>query len=131
MENSVTLESLVGEHVLTGVDSEQTRQECAYEDATALRFVLDGRIYVATEDPEDGYRSCLGGIAIVDGPPVVNVFPPCRVVGSMLESSSDEILELRDVSTGKVVLEVGTSDTDDYYPSFVGNFTPESMAVNQ
>ncbi len=127
---SVALESLVGEHVLMGVDSEQIRPDGAYEDATALRFVLDGLIYVVTEDPSDGYRSCLGSVEIVEGPPVKNMFPPCRVLASMATGSSDEVLELRDVTTGKVVLQVGTDNSDNYYPSFVGNFTPEHMAVN-
>ncbi len=29
-----------------------------------------------------------------------------------------------------VVLEVGTDNSDDYYPSFVANFQPENMATN-
>jgi hypothetical protein len=36
-----------------------------------------------------------------------------------------------DVTTGKVVFEVGTEDIDDYYPGFVVEFNPENMAINQ
>lgn len=32
--------------------------------------------------------------------------------------------------TDKPVLTVGTSNTDDYYPSFVAHFEPENMSVN-
>ena len=40
-------------------------------------------------------------------------------------------LELLDCKTGKTVLEVGTENTDDYYPCFVANWSPENMACNQ
>lgn len=135
--NSIELNTLVGEHILTGVDHEQVRIVDAggydYEDATMLRFVLDGQIYVATEDPNDGYRSSLRSLLIVDGPPVANMFAPVRVF--VREAGSDreyvnDYLEFIDANNGKTILEVGTDNADDYYPSFVGRFWPERMAVN-
>jgi hypothetical protein len=32
---------------------------------------------------------------------------------------------------GLVILEVGTDNNDDYYPSFVSSWKPENMAVNR
>lgn len=65
---------------------------------------------------------------------VANRFPPVRVVG-VYKRDGDwggacDILQLVDVVTGQVVLEVGTDNTDDYYPSFVADFRPQAMAVN-
>jgi hypothetical protein len=39
-------------------------------------------------------------------------------------------LHLIDVETGGVVLEVGTSYSDSYYPSCVMNFNPENLVHN-
>lgn len=115
------LSDLVGKHTLTGCD------QAGVGDANAFVFVLDGVAYRAQEDGNDGYRSALGEIAIVTDP-VVNTFPPVEVIGR-LDKGSD-ILELIDTVTGKTVIEVGTADADDYYPSYVANFTPENMATN-
>jgi hypothetical protein len=43
------------------------------------------------------------------------------------EVSNNDILHLRSAKTGKLILSVGTSNTDDYYPSFVSDFVPETM----
>ena len=119
-EQSVTLEQFVGEHELGGVDMSGSG------DANGVVFVVDGVSYQALEDESDGYRSMLGELKVVDAP-VKNVFQAVRCVGKM----RGEILELTDAQSGKTVLELGTDDSDDYYPSFVCNFTPEAMSVNQ
>lgn len=116
------LKDLIGEHELSGCDMETVG------DATAIVFTLSGTNYRAEEDEQDGYRSSLKDIAMVSDPPK-NTFLPVKVVGRMTDDG--EILELVDAATGKTVLEVGTSNADDYYPSFVANFTPEAMSVNQ
>lgn len=123
--NDITLESLVGEHELSGVD--MSVESNGYEDASVCRFVLDGKAYTATEDPDDGYRSYLG--TLQEGGEVKNSFPAQRVLCYM-RGGSDETLVFRDVVTGKEVLEVGTDNTDDYYPSFVAHFQPQNMAIN-
>jgi hypothetical protein len=129
-EKDVTFDELLGKHILTGVDMEQVKGE--YEDSQILRFVLDGRVLVAIEDPEDGYRSSLGSLKETKDV-VKNTFPPCKVVGSKFPDGAYEennILCLTDVITGKIVMEVGTENYNDYYPCFVGVFNPENMAVN-
>lgn len=129
------LKDLVGEHVLDAVDESKETLDCGYfsEDATVLRFRLDGVVYVATEDPDDGYRSGLRDLVIGAGD-MTNTFTPCRVIGRHRTegrySGVDDVLELIDAVTGKTVLEVGTDNVDDYYPGFVACFMPENMAAN-
>ena len=131
----VELDSLVGEHVLDGVDMFAERVKMwgdSFEDANAIRVRLDGRVYTAIEDPDDGYRSSLGQL-FVDESEIKNVFPPIRVLAKKKASDTwgvNDTLELVDVVTGKVVVEFGTDNTEDYYPSFVAAFWPENMATN-
>lgn len=59
-----------------------------------------------------------------------NIFPPVRVLGVMKtvdEYGSARILQLLNAVTGKAILEIGTSDVDDYYPGFVALFSPENL----
>jgi len=129
------LNELLGPHKLTGVDmnNESLNTYGSYfEDCQVINFVLDGKTYTATEDPNDGYRSNMRDI-VKSKYNVKNKFPPCKVLGVMREKDehhSHDILDLIDVKTNKVVLSVGTEDTDDYYPTWVGIFTPENMAIN-
>ena len=129
-KNEVTLESLVGVRMLDGVDFETIKgdKESYYEDSQAIRFRLDGVIYMAIENPDDGYRSSLGTLFISDTP-MVNTFAPVRVTLRMKGSSDyqvDEILE-GITESGETVLEVGTANTDDYYPYFVAYFNPKAI----
>ena len=134
---SIDLQSLVGEHELSGVDRDVIQVPRWYgeetEPAEALRFVLDGVTYEAVEDPGDGYRNSMEGCYVTETP-VKNTFAPVKVIGRWRTESqysgTDEVLELIDAANGKVILEVGTSNVDDYYPGFEATWTPEDMAVN-
>ena len=129
------LTDLVGNHILSGVDRIKKPSDRSYyhEDYEVINFVLDGKTYTAIEDPEDGYRSCLQEI-FVSEEPTLNTFPGQEVVGRMADNKDgqiNEILELIDVTTGKVVLAIGTANTDDYYPYWVADFNPENMSINK
>lgn len=131
------LQDLCGKHTLDAVDFSQEshkRWGDEYEDCEVCRFRLDGIVYAAIEDPDDGYRSCMRDLKIDDGAVMQSVFPAIEVVGTYRTKSEwsgqDDVLELIDAVTGKVVLEVGTSNCDDYYPSFVASFHPENMITN-
>ena len=131
------LKELVGEHVLDAVDFSSEKVEIwgyQYEDCQVVRFRLDGKVFTVAEDPEDGYRSSMKYI-IVTEEPISNVFAPISVIGRHSAEGEygqqDDVLELVDVLTGLVVLEVGTMDTDDYYPRFVASFHPEAMVTNR
>lgn len=134
---SIDLQTLVGERLLSGVDGDTMRLKQyewrEEEPCEVLRFVLDGITYEAIEDPSDGYRSNMAGCYITDTP-VKNTFAPVKVIGRWRTkgeySGTDEVLELIDAANGKVILSVGTSNVDDYYPSFEAHWTPEDMAVN-
>ena len=127
------LKDLVGLHVLDAVDMEIGKIKNYMdwdEDAQIIRFRLDGKTYIATEDPDDGYRSHMKDIN-ESTDPMNNSFPPCKVIGSMDEDQENDTLEFKDLVTGKTVLRVGTDNTDDYYPMFISEFNPENMAINQ
>lgn len=132
---TVELDSLVGEHVFDGCDmsTEQVKTYGDYfEDANVIRLRLDGKVYVAIENPEDGYRSSMDRL-FVDGDTIKNAFPPVRVLARKKGGdnySVNDIIELIDMVTGKVVAEFGTDNTADYYPCFVAIFCPENMATN-
>jgi len=118
-----------GEHLLTGAETHVIGTSEG-EDVNAISFILDGITYTVEEDAEDGYRSSAGTIKENDYV-VKNIFPACRVDvihKEVSENGNCEIIELRDTTTKKVVLEVGTDNSDDYYPSYVSSFMPEAMA---
>jgi hypothetical protein len=132
--DTIALESLVGEHELSGVDFESVEREGSYGGpANSIRFVLDGRIYVATEDENDGYRSSMESLTVVDGPPVTNTFPSTRVVVSHITTGTyetNDYLAFTEIANGQVVLEVGTENVSDYYPGFVNHFFPDRLSAN-
>lgn len=137
--NEVELDSLVGEHVLDAVDLSVESTKASYgdyfEDCELVRFRLDGKVYTAIEDPSDGYRSSLRSLILSPNDEMRNVFPPIRVLARKKDDNdryghSNDTIEFIDIVTAKVVLEVGTDNSDDYYPSFVGAFWPENMATN-
>ncbi len=130
------LEDLIGEHELSGVDfgSREDLREDYAGTPNAMWFVLDGKTYCVIENPSDGYRSSMRDIEESDRP-VANTFAPVKVLARMCDkygSYSDgcDVLELIDVINGKRILAAGTDNVGDYYPSFVADFMPESMACN-
>lgn len=126
------LKELVGQHSFDAVDFSNEQVKTwgeSYECCQVMRFRLDGKVYVALEDPSDGYRSSMKDLTIAEGATMRNTFAPMMVIGRHREKGSyghaNDVLELIDAVTGKVVLEVGTTNVDDYYPIFVAAFHPE------
>lgn len=112
-----------------------------------MYFMLDGVIYRVQEDPDDGYRSHLEDIIVVDQMPL-NVWQPAEeVIGHHAQKQSElidhrfdpegyyedrcDIVQLISTTTAKPVLEFGTDFSDDYYPSFVARFYPQKMGINE
>lgn len=120
------LKDLVGEHQLDAVDFESEGVAPEYEDCQVIRFRLNGVVYRVIEDPEDGYRSAMRKIEVATGATMRNRFVPVRVRAVYKTRDKHEtecdILELFNASTGRLVLEVGTEDVEDYYPCFVASF---------
>lgn len=131
-ERLVELNELCGMHKLSGVDLCETTYTNKWEETeivNAIRFILDGVTYEAIEDPADGYRSYMEELRTTDEK-VRYTFPPVDVLCSLSEKYDDDVLCFRDVANGKLILEVGTENTHDYYPYCVFNWMPEKMACN-
>lgn len=130
--DAVKLESLTGKHLLSGAFFDAVHEPQyeggSSEECQVLRFTLDGQNYEAVEDPEDGYRSALKEIRKSEVAPAT-MFPAVEVVGEISDSEyggEDCILQFK-TSAGKIVMEIGTCDIDDYYPGFVALFRPENL----
>jgi hypothetical protein len=136
------LEDLIGRHKLDAVDfsreSNSTYNEFSIdEDCQVCRFRLDGVVYVAAEDPYDGYRSAMRELHIDEHAIMKNVFQPIDVLVTHINAISidtaADILRINKLCTmphsikGGIILEVGTGNTEDYYPYFVARFNPENI----
>jgi hypothetical protein len=135
-KDTFKLEDFVGRRfMLSGVNMELHKATWGdgYEDSSVINFCLDGVIYSAIEDPQDGYRSSLSEIRkVLDVTFPMQLFPSTNLVDAIWQEPRDgnDVVEFIDVSSGKTVLEVGTRHTDDYYPCFVSAFHPQNMAIN-
>lgn len=89
------LADLVGDHVLTAVEF----------DGNDLLFELDGVVYKAEENPDDGYRSMMRDISVVNVA-LKNRFAPIRVSCTFDETPGHDTLEMR--ADGKIIMRVGT-----------------------
>jgi hypothetical protein len=128
MKKTVSLDDLIGPFVLTGVDYESTSDD----PGNVVRFVLNGQIYVARENEHDGYRSSMRGIILVDGPPVINTFAGVAVIGvRSTRDDDDAVVFVLEVGDEDYILKVGTENSSDYYPNFVGYFNPRLLPVNR
>ncbi|AWY06821.1 MAG: hypothetical protein [Caudoviricetes sp.] len=113
--------------------SEEIDRGLGEEPCDVLLFTLDGVTYRMVEDPDDGYRSYCDDLTVSEKPPRYS-FPPVRVVCSMMENTgfeNNECIVMRDVANGKVILEAGTKNYDDWYPYCHFSYTPENMDCNQ
>lgn len=104
------LEKMVGsEFLFYGVDNNE--------------FKLDDTVYEAIEDENDGYRSYLDSVVVVEGNGLFFTKPLARV---RVEELDENNWCLVDVLTGHNWLTVGTDySMDGYYPSFVFNYQPD------
>lgn len=128
------LRDFCGRHIFSGYELRQEVVEGYINDmdATVCLFTLDGITYKAVEDPEDGYRSYCKELEVSEVPPRYS-FSGVAVLCSMKEDSRDEkndVLVIRDAINGKVILEVGTMNYDDYYPYAHFEYNPENMSCN-
>ena len=123
------LKDLVGKHVLKGVKRSFVVEDG--ESCEALLFNLDGNTYAAVEDPDDGYRSYLSELRVLPSCACAQNIPDIEVFCMMDEGDDRDVLEMRDIANAKIVLRIGTEDTDDYYPYCVMEYSPENFSVNE
>lgn len=132
----MTLKDLEGERVLSGVGWAVREGKDQDDDANGLGFVIDGICYVAWEDQDDGYRSCMDELqSSADIPKWITRFENTSVMCKYVTERADQyrtmicqdILQVVSKETGKLVLEAGTDGDDEYYPVFVAHWMPEAL----
>lgn len=128
----IALKDLVGgPYLLKGVDTPAVGE---HKLGDWIRFNLDDQVFEATRDDCDEYRSSLRDIVMTDTK-VTNTFRGVKVTARMKTERRDaqewgsewDVLQLVHVKTGKVVLEVGTDESDSYYPSWEAHWWPERL----
>lgn len=125
------LKSLVGKHVLSGIErGVKNVNDYWNTEGEYIRFCLDGVTYDAVEDPDDGYRSWLRELEVVKDVPKIKL-PDCPVICEMSDKDETAILIIRDAISKKRVLSIGTDYRDDWYPVCVFNYNPENLWCNQ
>ena len=129
------LKDLVGKHFLSGVEFSIIKSTEEYgEDCNCIDFLLDGIIYSAVENPSDGYRLYMNDLEINrNGANISNKFKSVEVyiiVRYKGDYERSDILDFYDVKTNKIVLSIGTDNIDDYYPCYIGEWTPENLCLN-
>lgn len=145
-DNTVRMKDLVGKQfILTGVDftNPYSDWEVSYdskvEHACSMRMRIDSTTYVFLEDPDDGYRSSLDDIYVHYNMTTDNEFEPVFVRARYYENKNDdwefgddnEVLEFVDTENDKVIVQVGTANTNDYYPWYVAKYFPENLSINE
>ena len=107
-------------------------------DANGVAIDLDGLIVFAFEDPSDGYRStCAEPLIAHDNLYSFGVSPDYLRVPVMvreIDRHTDhafEGVEMIDRRNGKTILVLGTNNTDDYYPYYTCEWSPQNIADNR
>ena len=123
------LSDFCGIHTFSGCEykTDIVKNEYGYEEDCGVGiFVLDNVCYAAIENPDDGYRSYLDGIAVLTELPRFE-FSAIPVFCHMDENPHNNILFVRNAKTGNIVLKVGTIEVDDYYPCYRFEYSPENI----
>ena len=99
-------------------------------DANCFKIAVDGKIYIfeAVEDEQDGYRSCLGCFELVDGTQENLVFYEAPMAFVVIDEETEGMIygyTFVDVETGHKWLQIGTDESDSYYPAFVFDYVPD------
>lgn len=130
------LESLRGAHILSGVAFGGRTIKNWFdrnETVTTMFFILDGKVYAAQEDPDDGYRSYLGALTVDSDKTEFRKAGGIEFSGVAVYANWDkdnDVMVFTDTVSGRIVLEVGTNHEDNYYPYCVSNWYPQNLSLN-
>lgn len=137
----MNLLDLVGTHIMTGIETGTVKIKSWWsgenDNCNYVKFELDGITYMAVEDPDDGYRSCCRELKMVDEECKISlpgIFVECKMRDDFPEIygiEENDILEFYDVGNNQMFMAVGTGNTNDYYPYFVFEYTPEALCCNK
>lgn len=106
----------------------QTNESYSFYGVHNNYFKLGDTVFEAIEDENDGYRSHLDTITLVNRStstvfsrfPLANVFIKCTL-------RDDIQVRLVDEEDNHVWLEIGTDYSNDYYPSFIFHYNPKKQ----
>lgn len=129
---------LVGEHVLEIVPMDISHPTDA--SASGIMFTLDDVTYLVFENPSDGYRSSVGVVLSFNGDAYelggdkwpTNIREPviCSHRTNYEHGGESDMLEMRSKETGALIFSIGTENTDDYYPYYRSEWSPEELSGN-
>lgn len=98
---------------------------CAIE---GLQFRIGDLTFEAVEDENDGYRSSLDEVKLINK----NIRPTFREEVTIQSCDTGYFNGIQLVNTiGKAVLVIGTDNYEDYYPVFVFDYQPLNLTQNQ
>ena len=134
-EKEITLKSLAGPHIFTGVERGILKVDKQFswdQDRNTIRFELDGQVYEAIENPSDGYRSYMDKL-IISNKSVRNKTPEINIVCVYRDKDYDDcnLLDFIDCKNGKVFMTIGTRHINDYYPVCIFEYYPENLSINE
>ena len=104
-----------------------------FTDASGFAFTLwrdgDWKSAIVYEDPDDGYRSSAEDPLLYPSPIENGISVRIPVSISALTDSvyTCDGLQMQDRRNGKIILRLGTENTNDYYPWFCAEWTPENI----
>lgn len=87
-------------------------------------FKIGDLVFEAVEDPDDGYRSMLDEVRLVETPFGFFSQPLDEIEVVSVEDSVFLGYELRSTRDGHVWLRVGTDEINSYYPMFIFEYRP-------
>jgi len=103
-------------------------EEFEFFGANLNEFKINGIIYEAVEDEDDGLRSMMSGILKKEEEEADGIFFDQPIASVCLEGCYDNYFEgfqLVDTDDGHIWLRFGTDYNDDYYPCFVFEYNPK------
>lgn len=123
---------LCGRHRLESINGSLRHPRLSGDDPDeTVAIQMDGRVFLFLEDGNDGWRSSLGmiltGRGYLNGSRIDRDVDVTYVTSGEHYASISSVFEFRDAKTGKLALCVGTSDIDDYYPSFIWRYDPTAF----
>ena len=124
VDEMISFEELYGIHVISGF--ENTIDKFGF---SAVKFILDGKTYMAVCDPDDGWRSSLGCIVKTEDKCATNL--PNIIVEIRKADDKDLsgiVFIIRDNRySARPFIWLGTLWTDSWYPSCEMRYIPENI----
>lgn len=132
----IALEDLKGTHTLdtAPVWTEAAPNYWTDRNADIMTIGIDGKTFIFTENPSDGYRSYMKDVEVVEGldkallsgaaPVGRQVFITYDAGKSSYYGEQNDLIMIYDIETGHLWGRLGTRNVDDYYPSCVMEWNP-------